>query len=52
MLYVDGQRGLPSRFIRLLLLNIVGSSPAARANPEHDKFITAANIDIVSQISL
>ncbi len=34
MLSVDGQRGLPSALMRLLLLNVVGSSPAFFAKPE------------------
>ena len=34
MLSVEGQRSLPSLEKRLLLLNVVGSSPARRASPD------------------
>jgi hypothetical protein len=36
ILFVDGQRGCPSFDQRLLLLNVVGSSPLHFASPEQD----------------
>jgi hypothetical protein len=46
---VLGQRGLPSGLIRLLGLNVVGSSPARRASPETDMRYLAANRSIARQ---
>src|SRR5262249_44846542 len=43
---VLGQRGRPSRVIRLLGLNAVGSKPARRANPEADRPYFAAKRSI------
>lgn len=36
MVSVDGQRGCPNTDARLLLLNVVGSSPLRFAKPEQD----------------
>lgn len=43
MLFVDGQRGWPSRDHRLLRLNVVGSRPLHFAKPEHDIPCSVAN---------
>src|SRR5690606_41833379 len=50
MLSVEGQRGLPSGAGRLDLLNVVGSSPAARARPEAVMPFRAARASIARQI--
>src|SRR5437667_595093 len=51
MLSVDGQRGRPSRAMRLLLLKVVGSRPARRARPEADSLRSAASRSMAFQIS-
>ena len=51
MLSVLGQRSLPSRVVRLLLLKVVGSRPARRANPEADSPCSRANRSMARQIS-
>src|SRR5690606_1738980 len=49
-LSVLGQRGLPPRDTRLLLLKVVGSSPALRASPETDRPCSAASASIAAQM--
>lgn len=51
ILLVDGQRGWPSLVQRLLLLNVVGSNPLHRANPEQDIPCAFAKFSIARQIS-
>lgn len=51
ILLVDGQRGWPSLVQRLLLLNVVGSNPLHRANPEHDIPCSVANFSMARHIS-
>lgn len=51
MLLVDGQRGCPYFDQRLLLLNIVGSSPLSFARPEHETLWAAAKQSIAFHIS-
>ena len=52
MLFVDGQRGCPYFELRLLLLNVVGSSPLNFAKPEQDIFLENANLSIAVHTSL
>ena len=52
MLLVDGQRGCPYFDQRLLLLNMVGSSPLSFAKPEQESLWAAAKQSIAFQISL
>lgn len=51
ILLVDGHRGWPSLVQRLLRLNVVGSKPLHRANPEHDFPCSIANRSIARQTS-
>src|SRR3954470_9545940 len=51
-LSVLGQRGLPCLVVRLLLLKVVGSSPARLAKPDADRWFFAANISMPRQIAL
>ena len=51
MLSVLGQRNLPSRVIRLLLLKVVGSNPAHFASPEGDRPCAVARRSMDRQIS-
>lgn len=51
ILLVDGHRGWPSLVQRLLRLNVVGSKPLHRANPEHDIPCSIANRSIARQTS-
>src|SRR3546814_9938110 len=46
---VLGQRCLPSLVMRLLLLKVVGSSPAWRASPEGERLYRAARRSIRSE---
>src|SRR3546814_15117730 len=46
---VLGQRCLPSLVMRLLLLKVVGSSPAWRASPEGERLYRAARRSIARQ---
>lgn len=52
IVYVDGQCGAPSRLVRLLLLNVVESSPENRARPEQDIFFHFAIFTIAIHKSL
>lgn len=52
IVYVDGQCGEPSRFVRLLLLNVVESNPDNRARPEQDIFFHRAIFAIPTHKSL
>jgi hypothetical protein len=49
MLSVDGQRSFPFEAMRLLLLNIVGSSPDSFAIPEAECPLLAAKLSIAAQ---
>ena len=51
MLSVLGQRERPSGVLRLDGLNVVGSSPDRRANPEVDSPCSAASVSSARQIS-
>ena len=51
ILFVDGQRGWPSLDQRLLLLNVVGSSPLHFAKPEQDIPCSVAKRSIACQTS-
>jgi hypothetical protein len=51
-LYVDGQRGLPYLFQRLLLLNVVGFRPLIIAKREHDMPWRCAQLSIAHHISI
>src|SRR3546814_13869707 len=46
---VLGQRCLPSLVMRLLLLKVVGSSPACRASPEGERLYRAARRSMARQ---
>src|ERR1700689_4898804 len=50
MLSVEGQRSLPLAALRLLLLKVVGSSPASFARPDGDMPLRAASASIARQI--
>lgn len=52
MLPVDGQRGWPYFDQRLLLLNVVGSSPQYFASPEQDILCSLAKTSIAYHTSL
>lgn len=50
ILFVDGQRGCSYLENLLLLLNVVGSNPLRRANPEQDIPCSFANSSMACQI--
>ena len=51
-LSVLGQRDLPCLVVRLLLLNVVGSSPARFASPEAERPLRSARRSMPRQIAL